>query len=77
MSITVERSWPGGPLRQFSLQRFSGCPAYNGRYAGGYICDGCSRVTCEPLTGVRRISVRKGVANKAVTKWLCAFCEKD
>lgn len=64
--VTIKRMWPGGPLRQFSDQRFRGSIPVVGGYAGAYVCDVYEHVT--PLEG------EDGGIRLHDGRWLCAPC---
>jgi len=64
--LEIKRTWPGGPLRQFSDMPFKGSIPVVGGYAGAYICDVYDHVT--PLEG------EDGGIKLHDDRWLCAPC---
>ncbi len=66
-TITIKRSWQGGPLRQFSESPFKGSiPVGGGCYAGAYICDLYQHQT--PFDG------EDGGVKFHDGRWLCSPC---
>ncbi|MGA2358644.1 MAG: hypothetical protein ABSF66_06565 [Terriglobales bacterium] len=65
-TITIKRSWQGGPLRQFSESPFKGSIPVVGGHAGAYICDLYDHET--PFDG------EDGGVKFHDGRWLCAPC---
>lgn len=83
MTFVIERSWDGGPLREFANIRPKsgwGIP-YHGKslYANQYICDLCSKRVGGLYRAVERVTI--GSQNPPFTKaavevttWSCSAC---
>ena len=67
MTITIERMWEGGPLRQVSDKSRQGWSrGQNAAFKGRYVCDECLR----PVAGVYEPKDGFGDGRK----WLCSAC---